>query len=90
VALTVNGDIIGKNGLTVPRVFRTNHFGNGSLKVITITHNLNSFDVIVQVCTDSDPRETVFCDVTRTSLNAVTVSFATAPTYGQYAVIVIG
>jgi len=90
VALTVNGDIIGKNGLTVPRVFRTSHFGNGSLKVIPITHNLNSFDVIVQVCTDSDPRETVFCDVTRTSLNGVTLTFATAPTYGQYAVVVIG
>lgn len=54
----------------------------------TVTHNLNSLDVEVEVVEVSSG-ETVFADVTRSSVNAVVVSFATAPTLNQYRVIVM-
>ena len=45
----------------------------------TVTHNMGSFDVIVQLY-DSVSMETVFADVVRTSSNAVTVTFGAVPT----------
>jgi hypothetical protein len=45
----------------------------------TITHNLNTYDVIVQAFDDTT-KETVYADVDRTSINAVTVTFGAALT----------
>lgn len=44
-----------------------------------ITHNLNTYDVIVQAF-DNTTKETVYADVDRTSINAVTVTFGAALT----------
>jgi len=44
-----------------------------------VTHNLNSLDVIVQLY-DTVTFDTVFADVVRTSVNAVTVTFGAVPT----------
>lgn len=44
-----------------------------------ITHNLNTYDVIVQAFDDTT-KETVYADVDRTSINAVTVTFGAALT----------
>lgn len=56
----------------------------------TITHNLSTRDVIVNVY-DASTYEEVMVDIVRTSTSAITVSFATAPTTGtDYKVVVIG
>ena len=65
----------------------TASIGNGSATSYTITHNLNSFDVIVQLY-DLSTYDTVYADVVRTSANIVTVSFTTAPTTNDIRVLI--
>lgn len=55
----------------------------------TITHNFGTKDVIVQIY-DMATDETVYADVTRTSTNVVTVTFATAPAADAYRIVVTG
>lgn len=64
--------------------------GNTVATSFTVTHNLDSKDVIVHVYDNSTPFAQVFVDVQHTSANAVTVLFATAPDTDQYRVVVIG
>lgn len=47
----------------------------------TVTHNLGTKDVIVQLY-DTNSDETVYADVDRTSVNQVGITFATTPTFG--------
>jgi len=61
--------------------------GDGSNTSYAITHNLNSRDVIVQVY-DNATYDTVYTDVIRTSVNVVTVTFATAPASNAYRVVI--
>lgn len=56
------------------REFKTTISATGA-----VTHNLNSLDVIVQLY-DTVTFDTVFADVVRTSVNAVTVTFGAVPT----------
>jgi hypothetical protein len=56
----------------------TANFGDGSATSYAITHNLNSFDVDVEVFRNSGNRDTVLCEVQRTSVNQVTLVFDTA------------
>lgn len=53
----------------------------------TVTHNLNTLDVIVEVV-EVATGATVQADVTRTGVNAVSVNFGGAPTAGQYRTLV--
>jgi hypothetical protein len=55
-----------------------------------ITHNLNSRDIICTLYNATTPWEEVECDVEMTSVNTVTLRFATAPTAGQYRFVAIG
>lgn len=64
--------------------------GDGSATSITVTHNLNTRDVQVQVYRNSGSFDTINCDVQRTSVNAVAVVFAVAPTSNQFRVVVLG
>jgi hypothetical protein len=61
--------------------------GDGTNTAYTITHNLNSRDVIVQVY-DNATYENVFVDTARPTVNTVTLTFATAPALNSYRVII--
>jgi len=61
--------------------------GNGSATSYTVTHNLNSKDVIVQLY-DVSSSDTVIADVVRTSVDVVTVDFSVAPTTNDIRVLV--
>jgi hypothetical protein len=63
--------------------------GNGSATSFSVSHNLNTEDVLVQVF-DNATHDTVETDVVRTDVNTVTVSFTTAPASNAYRVVVIG
>jgi hypothetical protein len=56
----------------------------------TITHNLGTTDVTVQIFEAASPFAQVEADVKRTNSNTVTVDFAIAPSAGEYKVVVVG
>lgn len=56
----------------------------------TATHNLGTRDVTVAVYSNSSPYGEVEVDVDHTSINAVTLTFAVAPTAGAYRVVITG
>lgn len=62
--------------------------GDGSATSITVTHNLNSREVVVEVYRNSGNYDTVLVEVRRTSVNAVTLVFDTAPTASQFYCVV--
>lgn len=64
--------------------------GDGSATSITVTHNLNTRDVQVQVYRNSGNFDTVNVEVQRTSVNAVAIVFAAAPASNAHRVVVIG
>ncbi len=63
--------------------------GDGTATSYTVTHNLGTLDVIVQVYLVSSGEE-ILTDVARATIDTVTVSFSAAPTTNQYRVVVIG
>lgn len=63
--------------------------GDGSSTTLTFTHNLNTRDVAVSVY-DASTYTGVICDWVANGVNTVQLTFATAPTSGQYRVTVIG
>ena len=72
---------------TVVRKYAAN-VGDGSATSYTITHNLNTKDVIVSIYDNSSPFAEVICDVQHTSTSAITLLFSVAPTSNQYRVVV--
>ncbi|MCX8017180.1 MAG: hypothetical protein N2690_04665, partial [Rhodocyclaceae bacterium] len=69
------------------RQYVTN-IGDGSATSYTVTHNLNTRDVTVEVYRNSGNYDTVLTEVQRTSVNAVVVLFDTAPAANAYRVVV--
>jgi len=63
------------------------NIGDGTATSYTVTHNLNTVDVIVML-KDTTSLEEVFADVVITDVNNVTVTFATAPAADKYRVII--
>lgn len=61
--------------------------GNGSSTIFDVVHNLGTRDVIVQVY-DNATYETVYVDVARYSVNAISLTFATAPSIDAYRVLI--
>jgi hypothetical protein len=64
--------------------------GDGTSTSIVVTHNLGTQDVQVSVALATTPFNVVMCDVQLTSINTVTLIFATAPTTNKYRVVVTG
>lgn len=62
--------------------------GNGVATTITVSHNLSTFDVMVQVYKNST-FETVYADVVRSAEDDVQITFGTAPATGEYRVLVL-
>jgi hypothetical protein len=56
----------------------------------TVTHNLGTTDVTVQIFEAASPYAQVEADVKRTSSNTVTIDFAVAPSAGEFKVVVVG
>lgn len=63
--------------------------GNATDLSFVITHNFGTKDVIVQVY-EIATNETIFTDVARSSTNAITVTFSSAPASNAYRVVITG
>ena len=64
--------------------------GDGSATTFNVDHNFNTRDVTVEVYRNSGGYDTVLCDVTRPSVNRVTLTFAAAPAASAFNVVVLG
>ncbi len=64
--------------------------GDGAATSYTVTHNFNTRDIQVTIFRNSGNYDEILADVEHTSVNAVTIKFATAPSTNQYRVVVIG
>lgn len=73
---------------TVPRHYKTS-VGDGSSTTITVTHNLNTRDVVVAVHETGSPYEQVFPTIAAASVNTVTLTFSVAPSSNFYRCMVI-
>jgi hypothetical protein len=84
--ITVGGSGVGIDTTIVPRKYATTVSGSTS---ITVTHNLGTYDVHVQVYDAVGAgANLVMCDVTAATTNTVTLGFASAPT--NFRCIVLG
>jgi hypothetical protein len=84
--ISVAADAVSIDTAVVVRKYAAN-IGDGSATAIAVTHNLNTLDTIAEVFTVSDGSK-VICDVTHTSVNVTTFTFAVAPTSNQYRVVI--
>lgn len=64
--------------------------GDGSATSFNVDHNFNTRDVIVEVYRNSGNYDTVICDVTRPTVNRVTLTFAVAPAASAFDVVIMG
>jgi hypothetical protein len=87
--ITVNANDVAIDTSVVARKYSTS-VGDGSATSYTVTHNLSTKDVQVQVYDNATPYAQVETDVEHASTSTVTIKFATAPTTDQYRVVVIG
>lgn len=68
----------------------TQAFGDGSAAIFNIDHNFNTRDVSVEVYRNSGSYDSVLCDVTRPTVNRVTLTFAAAPAASAFNVVILG
>ena len=68
----------------------TASIGDGSATSFNLDHNFNTRDVTVEVYRNSGNYDSVLCDITRPSVNRVTLTFAAAPAAGAFNVVVLG
>jgi cytoskeletal protein CcmA (bactofilin family) len=61
-----------------------------SATTYSISHNLGTKDVVVQIFEVASPYAQIEADIEHTSTSTVTIKFAVAPSAGEYRVVVIG
>lgn len=64
--------------------------GDGSTATIVVTHNLGTQDIHVQVYETASPYNRIEVDTQATTVNTCTLLFGSAPTSGQFRVVVMG
>lgn len=81
----------GTNYHSVVRKHTADITGDAATTSFTITHNLGSRDVQIQVYDSASPYDTVEVDTERTSTTTATVRFASPPAVGtNYRVVIVG
>jgi hypothetical protein len=87
--ITVNADDVAIDTSVVVRKYSTS-VGDGSATSYTVTHNLGTRDVTVQVYDNASPYAQVETDVEHATTSTITIKFASAPTSNAYRVVVHG
>jgi hypothetical protein len=64
--------------------------GDGAATSYTVTHNLGTKDIQVQIYENASPFSQVETDVEHSGTDSVTIKFATAPSSNAYRVVVVG
>lgn len=89
--ITITGNTIAQDTASGYGVRKfTQAIGDGIAMAITVTHNLGTRDVIVEVYQAGSPYANVIPDIEAVTTAAVVIRFASAPTAGQYRVVVMG
>lgn len=84
--ISISGNVISVASTTPQKFSQTL---STSATSYTITHNLGTLDVLVQVYTVSDGSEVVV-DNLRATTNTVTLNFSVAPSANAYRVVIVG
>lgn len=88
--ITVSGTGIKVDHTKVPYIYTTT-FGDGTSTSFTITHNLGTQAVIVQIYYTATPYQQVEFDVQHTSTTQITINTnGITPTSGQFTVVILG
>jgi hypothetical protein len=85
--ITVNADDVAVDTSVVSRKYETTL--STSATSYTLTHNFNTLGVMVSVY-DASTGEEVVVDVTKATVNTVTIGFAVAPSSNAYKVAIVG
>lgn len=80
----INNAVKGKAGKVAKDI------GDGTATEFTISHNLNTQDVVITVRENNAPFTQVITDVEVTDANNIKVKFAKAPAQNEYRVIIVG
>lgn len=80
----INNAVKGKAGKVAKDI------GDGTATEFTISHNLNTQDVVITVRENNAPFAQVITDVEITDVNNIKVKFAKAPAQNEYRVIIVG
>ncbi len=82
----INGVLVNANN---PQKYST-AIGDGATLTYTVTHNLGTQDVVASVYSATTPFAEVDCDINHATANTATFTFASAPSAGQFRVVLHG
>lgn len=85
--LVVTGAGIGVDYTVTASRYSTT-IGDGTTTTFTVTHNLNTRAVSITVKQAAAPYQIVFTETDAPTVNTATIAFNTAPTAGQYLVVI--
>jgi phage-related tail fiber protein len=88
VGISIAGNVLSVDTAVVARKAAAT-IGDGSATTLTFTHSLNTLDITYSV-RDVASNTFVICDGVANTVNTLQLTFGTAPTSGQYRVVVTG